>query len=141
MTTATFIALTVPEEYKPYAFLVLGLLIVGFGIFELKKSIYLHKHGVQVMAILQRIQTDRSLSTGKQKLVAIYTYTDEDGNEHEISDSLPPVPLIGKSRITVLYDPAKPENAMVSTTASLSPIVFILCGIISIAYGVSEFFT
>ena len=141
MNSTAFIALTVPEEYQPYAFFALGLLIVGFGIFELKKSFYFQKHGVQTEGILQRIQTDRSLSTGKQKLVAIYTYTDEDGYEHEISDSLPPVPIIGKSRITVLYDPANPENAMVATTASLSPIVFILSGIIGIAYGISELFS
>ena len=133
MNSTAFIALTVPEEYQPYAFFALGLLIVGFGLFELKKSFYFQKHGVQTEGILQRIQTDRSLSTGKQKLVAIYTYTDEGGYEHEISDSLPPVPIIGKSRITVLYDPANPENAMVATTASLSPIVFILSGIIGIA--------
>ena len=141
MNSTTFIALTVPEEYQPYAFFALGLVVIGFGLFELKKSLYLTRHGVQTEGILQGIRTSRSLSSGKHEPVAVYTYTDEKGNEHEITDSLPPVPLIGKSRITVLYDPDRPENAMASTTASLSPIIFILCGIISIAYGVSEFFT
>ncbi|MBR5879899.1 MAG: DUF3592 domain-containing protein [Akkermansia sp.] len=141
MNSTTFIALTVPEEYQPYAFFALGLVVIGFGLFELKKSLYLTRHGMQTEGILQGIRTSRSLSSGKHEPVAVYTYTDMEGNEHEITDSLPPVPLIGKSRITVLYDPANPENAMVATTASITPIIFILSGIIGVAYGISELFS
>ena len=63
MNSTTFIALTIPEEYQPYAFFALGLVVIGFGLFELKKSLYLTRHGVQTEGILQGIRTSRRLSS------------------------------------------------------------------------------
>lgn len=142
MTTTPSLDLTVPPEYTPYAFAALGIILIGIGIFSWKKVLNLSRHGVRTSAVFTRMKTSRRLSSGKQELVAVYTYTDSRGREHEFiqscSDSFQSMPITGQNSITVRYDPARPEEAMVEGTALLSPIIFTLMGIAFIGYGISQ---
>lgn len=138
MLFAPFLALTVPAEYTPYAFMVLGAMAAGYGAFSLRNTLYLHNHGVRTTALLKRIKTSRQLKSGEHKPVAVYAYTDTRGREHEYMTSLPPAPIIGQSSIPVFYDPARPANAVTPTDAFVFPLVFMAVGILFIGYGISQ---
>lgn len=138
MLSALFLALAVPAEYTPHAFIVLGTGVAGYGAFSLRKALYLHNHGVRTTALLKRIQTSRQLKSGEHKPVAVYAYTDSRGREHEYTTSLPPVPVIGQSSMPIFYDPARPEKAVTTADAFVFPLVFIVAGILFIGYGISQ---
>ena len=114
-----------PEEYMPYAIAITGVLMVCFGLRALLKINRLSRHGIQTTGTLVRLvprqiplirfseDSDHTHHHSQQnRYTGIYSYTDEAGNKHELKHPAPDYGTIGKSSITVLYNPRSPNDAI-----------------------------
>lgn len=143
--------LNLPPEYAPYVNLIIGILMLYFGLTGFRKANRLSKKGIKTQGVLVRIMPKNtfSISIGSSSshrnshndtMDGIYRYTDEQGNEHEIKSSAYEFSVIGSSTTTVLYNPENPSDAIATDSGvpQLVPMIITLVGIGFAAYGIFQ---
>ena len=126
MLAYTSTSISLPEEYQPYAILITGVVMACISLHILLKTRRLTRHGIQTTGTLVRVEPNRlpRIHFGEdtttthddthhnRQHTGIYSYTDEAGNKHELKHPAPDYSTIGKSSITVLYNPRCPNDAI-----------------------------
>lgn len=142
---------SIPPEYAPYVNLLIGILMLYFGLTALRKANRLSKKGIKTQGVLVRIVPRRSFSIsigsgsdhshrGNNTMDGFYRYTDEQGHEYEIKGSAYDCAVIGSTTTTVLYNPKNPSDAIVTDSGipQLVPMIVTLVGIGFAAYGIFQ---
>lgn len=142
---------SLPPEYAPYVNIIIGILMLYFGLTGFRKANRLSKKGIKTQGVLVRIipRTTFSISTGSHSrhrhchnntMDGIYRYTDEQGNDHEIKSSAYEFSVIGSTTTTVLYNPENPSDAIATDSGvpQLVPMIVTLAGIGFAAYGIFQ---
>lgn len=140
-----------PPEYAPYVHLLIGILMLYFGLTGFRKANRLSKKGIKTQGVLVRIVPRRSFSISigsgsahshrdNDTMDGFYRYTDEEGQEYEIKGSAYDCSVIGSSTTTVLYNPENPSDAIVTDSGipQLLPMIVTLVGIGFAAYGIFQ---
>lgn len=143
--------LSLPPEYAPYVHLLIGILMLYFGLTGFRKANRLSKKGIKTQGVLVRIVPRRSFSISigsgsahshreNDTMDGFYRYTDEQGNEHEIKSSAHHFSVIGSTTTTVLYNPENPSDAIATDSGvpQLVPMIITLVGIGFAAYGIFQ---
>ncbi len=126
MLAYTSTSISLPEEYQPYAILITGVVMACISLHILIKTRRLTRHGIQTTGTLVRVEPNRlpRIHFGEdttttyndthhnRQHTGIYSYTDAAGHRYELKSPAPTYPVIGKSTITVLYNPRRPNDAL-----------------------------
>jgi hypothetical protein len=124
MFAYTTTSISLPEEYQPYAILITGVIMACISLHILLKTRRLTRHGIQTTGTLVRVEPNRlpRIHFGEdatthheahdRQQTGIYSYTDAAGHRYELKSPAPAYPVIGKSTITVLYNPRRPNDAL-----------------------------
>ncbi len=149
MTTLLTNSFNIPPEYAPYVYLIIGIIMLSFGIASLKKANRLSKHGIRTRGVLVRIipKPTFSVSLGSgtprrrdNRQEGIYRFTDEQGCTHEIKGSANDWDIIGSTSTTVLYNPQNPDDAITTDSGipQLTPLIITLVGTGITAYAIFQ---
>ncbi len=149
MTTLLTNNFNLPSEYAPYVYLIIGIIMLCFGISSLKKANRLSKHGIRTQGVLVRIipKPGISVSLGSgtprrrdNRQEGIYRFTDEQGCTHEIKGAANDRDIIGSTSTTVLYNPQNPGDAITTDSGipQLTPLIITLVGTGITAYAIFQ---
>ena len=153
MLAYTSTSISLPEEYQPYAILITGVVMACISLHILLKTRRLTRHGIQTTGTLVRVKpnllprlhfgedtTTYNDTHHNRQHTGIYSYTDKVGHRYEVKSPAPAYPVIGKSTVTVLYNPKRPGDALAvdAIRPLLLPTITAIVGIIATAISLYQ---
>ncbi|MEV5572382.1 DUF3592 domain-containing protein [Spirillospora sp. NPDC052269] len=120
------------HQYLPPAFILFGLLFAGAGVYSIRKTRYLRRHGHRVPGVVDRLKFERGSQTGGNYYPVLHFHT-LDGSFVQTESDVGTNPARSRpgDQVTVVYDPARPDRARPENllgVGTVMGVVFILLG-------------
>lgn len=128
------------HDYLPPAFILFGLIFAGVGVYSIRVTRRLRRHGVRVPGVVDRLAYESgSGDSGGNYYPVLHFHTVEGAFVNTKADvgTNPPRVREGE-RVTVVYDPARPDRArpeIMLGAGTVLGVVAILAGVVCTTFA------
>ncbi|WP_051468542.1 DUF3592 domain-containing protein [Actinomadura oligospora] len=128
-----------PHQYLPPAFILLGLLFAGAGVYSIRSTRRLRRNGHRVPGLVHGLNFERGSEGGGNYYPVLHFHTMDGSFVRTTSDvGTNPARSRPGDQVTVVYDPARPDRARPENllgVGTLMGVLFILLGTLAATAG------